>query len=115
MSARIDIEPVGGGVKVVFNGNVVAESRRALVLHEAGHAPVHYIPGADVRMEYLSHTAHHSHCPHKGDASYWTLTVGGLSAENAVWSYEDPVEAVAAIKGYMAFYADRVDSIEETE
>ena len=111
----MDIAPVGGAVKVVFDGVVVADSRRALVLHEAGHPPVHYIPRADVRMEHLSHTAHHSHCPHKGDASYWTLAVGGRSAENAVWSYEDPLEAVAAIKGHMAFYADRVDAIEETE
>ncbi|MDP6788035.1 MAG: DUF427 domain-containing protein [Rhodospirillales bacterium] len=115
MSADIDIIPAGGTIKVVFNGVAVAESRRALVLHEDGHALIHYIPAADVRMEHLSPTAHHSHCPHKGDASYWTLTVGGLSAENAVWSYPDPLEAVAAIKGHMAFYAEMVDAIEETE
>ena len=115
MSAHIDIIPVGGAVKVVFNGVIVAESRRALFLHEGRYAPIHYIPSTDVRMEHLSHTAHHSHCPHKGDASYWTLTVGGLSAENAVWSYASPLEAVAAIKGHLAFYADKVDAIEETE
>ena len=115
MSAHIEIIPTGATVKVVFNGVAVAESRRALVLHEGGHAPVHYIPSAEVRMEHLSPTAHHSHCPHKGDASYWTLTVGGLSAENAVWSYQDPLEAVAAIKDHMAFYAEKVDAIEETE
>jgi len=115
VSAHIEIIPLGVAVKVVFNGVVVAESRRALVMHEGGHAPVHYFPGADVRMEYLNPTAHHSHCPHKGDASYWTLTVGGLSAENAVWSYQDPLEAVAAIKDHMAFYAEKVDAIEETE
>jgi uncharacterized protein (DUF427 family) len=115
MSSHIDIEPVGGAVKVVFNGTVVAHSRRALVLREGSLAAVHYIPRADVRMEHLGHTDHHSHCPHKGDASYWTLTVGGESAENAVWSYEDPLDEVAAIKDHMAFYADRVDAIEETE
>ncbi len=115
MNAHINIEPAGGAVKVVFNGVVVAESRRALVLHEGSYRPTHYIPSADVHMEYLSHTTHHSHCPHKGDASYWTLSVGGLSVENAVWSYADPLEAVAAIKGHMAFYADKVDAIEETE
>ncbi len=115
MSAHIEIIPLGVAVKVVFNGVVVAESRRALVMHEGGHAPVQYFPGADVRMEHLNPTAHHSHCPHKGDASYWTLTVGGLSAENAVWSYQDPLEAVAAIKDHMAFYAEKVDAIEETE
>ena len=115
MSSHIGIEPVGGAVKVVFNGTVVAHSRRALVLREGSLAAVHYIPRADVRMEHFVHTDHHSHCPHKGDASYWTLTVGGESAENAVWSYEDPLDEVAAIKDNMAFYADRVDAIEETE
>ena len=115
MSGHIEIIPVADAVKVVFNGVVVAESRRALVLHEGSYPPVHYIPSADVRMEHLSRTAHHSHCPHKGDAFYWTLTVGGLSVENAVWSYQEPIEAVAAIKGHMAFYADKVDAIQETE
>ena len=84
MSAHIDIIPVGGAVKVVFNGVVVAESRRTLFLHEGRYAPIHYVPSADVRMEHLSQTAHHSHCPHKGDAFYRAVTVGGLSAENAV-------------------------------
>ncbi|MFQ5693930.1 MAG: DUF427 domain-containing protein, partial [Nitrospinota bacterium] len=54
-------------------------------------------------------------CPYKGDASYWTVTAGGRTAENAVWSYEDPIDEVAGIEGHMAFYWDRMDAWFEEE
>jgi uncharacterized protein (DUF427 family) len=64
-------------------------------------------------MSLLTSTDHHTHCPYKGDASYFTITVDGHSADNAVWSYEQPYPAMAEIKDYLAFYPDRVDKIEE--
>ena len=63
-------------------------------------------------MDLCQQTEHASHCPWKGDARYYSITVGERIAANAIWSYETPIEAVAAISGYLAFYPDRVDSIE---
>ena len=64
-------------------------------------------------MSLLTRTAHVTYCPYKGDCSYYTIPAGGERASNAVWSYETPYPAVAAIKGHFAFYRNRVDSIEE--
>lgn len=100
-------------VRVVFAGEVIADTTRALTLQEASYPPVHYIPRADVAMQRLAPTAHASHCPYKGDASYFSIAAGGKTAENAVWSYEQPYPAMAEIAGYVAFYPSRVDKIEE--
>ena len=112
---EVAIEPCARQITVEFNGKVIADSNRAFLVLETRHAAVFYFPQADVRMDLARRTDQSTYCPFKGQASYWTLTVGGLSAENAVWSYPDPLEAVAAIKGHMAFYAEMVDAIEETE
>jgi uncharacterized protein (DUF427 family) len=109
----ITIEPNPNIVRVTFNGQVVADTMRALTLRESTYKPVFYIPRADVRMAWLQRTDHVTHCPYKGDASYYTLRVGERMAGNAVWSYEHPYPAVAAIAGRLAFYPQRVDSIEE--
>jgi uncharacterized protein (DUF427 family) len=101
-----------GMVRVTFAGKVVAESRRALTMKEAAYPPVHYIPRADARMDLLRPSDHASHCPYKGDASYLSIAAGGRTAENAVWTYERPYPAMAVIAGHLAFYPDRVDSIE---
>lgn len=100
-------------VRVTFAGEVIADTTRALTLNEAGYAPVHYIPRIDVAMNLLVPTAHSSHCPYKGDANYFSISAGGRTAENAVWSYEQPFPAMAEIKEYLAFYPKRVDKIEE--
>ena len=110
----ITIVPNPKRVRVTLNGQVVAESTRALTPREASYPPVHYIPREDARMEMFSRAAHHTHCPYKGDAIYYTLEAGGRRSENAVWSYEAPYPAVASIAGHLAFYSDRVDRIEET-
>ena len=109
-SYRITIAPSPKRVKVVFNGTVIADSSKALVMHETRLAPIYYLPRDDVRMEHLERTEHHTHCPFKGNAAYWTIRVGDKAAENAVWSYEQPLEEAAPIKGYMAFYWNRVDA-----
>ena len=100
-------------IRVVLGGFIVAETTKALTLQEAALPPVQYIPRSDVRMDLLERTDHSSHCPYKGDASYFTVTAGGLERENAVWSYEEPHPAVARIREHVAFYPNRVDAIEE--
>jgi uncharacterized protein (DUF427 family) len=100
-------------VRVTFAGRAVADTRRALVLREASYKPVFYVPRSDADMSQLRRTDHQTHCPYKGDASYFSIVADGRSAENAVWSYEQPFSAVGEIKEYLAFYSDRVDAIEE--
>lgn len=100
-------------IRVMLGGFIVAETTKGLTLREATLPPVHYIPREDVRMDLLDSTEHRTHCPYKGDASYFTVNGGGLVRENAAWSYEDPAPAVAAIKEHLAFYPEKVDAIEE--
>jgi uncharacterized protein (DUF427 family) len=103
----IRLRPSGERVRVTFNGELIADSRAALVLEESGYPPVYYLPRADVKMERLIRTSHTSHCPYKGDAVYYSLC-NGQTARNAVWSYEAPLAAVGAIRGRLAFYPDKV-------
>jgi uncharacterized protein (DUF427 family) len=109
----ITIERNVNRVVVTVAGRVVANTRAALTLREASYAPVFYIPREDADMSLLTRTAHATYCPYKGDCSYYTIPAGGERSANAVWSYETPYPAVAAIKGHFAFYRNRVDSIEE--
>ena len=109
----ITIAPNGNRVRITFAGQVVADTTHALTLKEASYKPVFYIPRTDADMSLLEATDHRTHCPYKGDASYFTIHAGGRNAENAVWSYEQPFPAMAEINGYLAFYPSRVDAIEE--
>lgn len=105
---RLAAKPAGGRVQVKFNGEVIADSVEAIRLDEGDYAPVYYFPRKDVRMERLSRTDHHTYCPFKGTASYFSLKGG---AENAVWTYETPYDEMLAIKELVAFYPDKVESI----
>jgi uncharacterized protein (DUF427 family) len=100
-------------VRVSFGGMAIADTTRALTMREAGYAPMYYIPRADVVLDLLEPTTHASYCPYKGNANYFSIVAGGSIAENAVWSYEQPYPAMAEIAGHLAFYANRVDKIEE--
>jgi uncharacterized protein (DUF427 family) len=111
----IAITPNANRVRVTFTGQTIADTTKALTLQEASYRPVFYIPRADARMDLLRPTAHASHCPYKGDASYFTIQAGGRSTDNAVWTYEKPFPAMAEIAGYLAFYPNRVDKIEESK
>jgi len=111
----ISTRPAAVRVQVTFRGEVIADTRDAVELLEAMGtgkstvAPVvYYIPRSDVKMERLVRSAHHTYCPFKGQASYFSLKDG---PENAVWSYEQPYDEMAALKDLLAFYPDRVDSI----
>ncbi|QEZ43977.1 DUF427 domain-containing protein [Cupriavidus oxalaticus] len=108
----ITITPTPGRVVVKVAGRVVADSTAALTLQEASYAPVQYIPRADVDMAQLARSDHATYCPYKGDCSYFSIPAAGERGRNAVWSYETPYEAVAAIASHVAFYPDRVDSID---
>ena len=112
---RVDLVPETRRVRVEFAGAVIADSDAALRVEETGHAPVHYVPKKDVRLDLLRPTDHHTRCPFKGEASYWTIEVpdGGVvrRSENAVWGYPAPYDEVAGLAEYVAFYDSRVDQI----
>lgn len=107
----ITIEPNPAHIIVIVAGKTIADTRNALTLREASHPPVLYIPRADADMALLERTDHSTYCPYKGDASYYSIPAGGERSINAIWAYEAPHDAVAAIEGYLAFYPDRVDQI----
>jgi len=94
--------------RVTFSGRVVAQSERALVLHESHCPPRIYIPAEDADQAVLEPTEHTTWCGFKGHASYFSLRVGDAFAENAVWTYEDPFDEVAPIRDYLAFWGDDV-------
>ena len=100
--------PAGARVRVTFHGEVIADTRDAVALEEGSYPVVYYIPRKDVRMDLLERTSHRTHCPYKGDASYYSIQDGPA---NAVWSYEQPKEDMLAIKDLLAFYPDKVDAI----
>jgi uncharacterized protein (DUF427 family) len=109
----ITIERTPHRVVVSVAGRTIADTRDALTLREAAYPAVQYIPRRDVDMSLLERTDHASFCPYKGDAAYFSIPAGGARSGNAVWTYEAPFAAVAAIKDYLAFYPDRVDAIDE--
>jgi uncharacterized protein (DUF427 family) len=111
--AGIVVEPNPNRIVVRLGGQVIADSSRALIMRATNSAPTHYIPREDVDMSRLHRTPHATHCPYKGDASYWSIRAADRTADNAVWSYETPYDDVKAIEGHLAFYPDRVDAIEE--
>ena len=109
----ITIERNPKRVVVSTGGRVLADSRDALILREAGYPAVQYIPRKDVDMTLLERSAHATYCPYKGDCAYYNIVSAGERTLNAVWTYEAPYDAVAAIRNYLAFYPARVDAIEE--
>ena len=112
-SHPIALTPNPNRVRVLVGGVIVAETTRALTLKEASLPAVQYIPREDVAMDLLDRSSRTTHCPYKGDASYWDVTAGGVRARDAVWSYGEPFPSVRAIAGHLAFYPDKVDAIEE--
>jgi uncharacterized protein (DUF427 family) len=109
----ISIERNPARVAVSVAGQVIADTNDALTLREADYPPVQYIPREDVDLAQLKRTDHATYCPYKGDCTYYSVPIGGKESINAVWTYENPYPAVAQIKGYLAFYPDRVDEVAE--
>jgi uncharacterized protein (DUF427 family) len=104
------VEETARHVKVVFNGKVIADTRRSRRVLETSHPPVYYIPPEDIRMEYLIETNRRTWCEWKGQASYYSLSVKGRRVENAAWFYPDPTPGYKAIQGHVAFYPGRMDA-----
>ena len=109
----ISIDRNPSRVVVTLAGKVIADTVDAMTLREAHYPPVHYIPRRDVDMAALERTQHSTYCPYKGNASYYSIPAGSERSVNAIWTYEEPYEAVAAIRDHLAFYPDRVDSIDK--
>lgn len=97
-------------VRTEFAGETIADSRRVKALFETGQMMRFYFPREDVAMDKLQSTGRRTHCPLKGDASYWTIRTGGREAENAVWSYEQPIDSARFLAGYLAFEYDSMDA-----
>jgi len=104
------LEPVLPRVRAVVAGETVVDTQRAVRLHESGLLPQWYLPAADVRQDLLTPTSTSTHCPFKGDASYWALTVGDRVIDDACWGYPTPLPtAPPMLAGLVAFYADKID------
>jgi uncharacterized protein (DUF427 family) len=108
---RVDIVRATQRVEVEIDDVVIAASDKALLVSESRHDPVYYLPRTDVQMELLTATDHTSYCPFKGTARYWTIRVGERVEENAVWAYDEPYDEALPLRGYVAFYSDRVDRV----
>ncbi len=109
------LEPSSRTVRVLFHGQLVAESTSAYRVLETSHPPTWYIPAVDVKMEFLQATKKSSFCEWKGVATYWTVRVAGETAENAAWSYQSPNPRFKSIEGYLAFYPSRFECYVDQE
>ena len=111
---RVTIEPNPRRLQIKFKGQIVADTTRALTLREGSLPPVQYLPRSDADLTHFERSETTTHCPFKGEASYYSLVVDGQTAPDAVWTYETPNPEVAAIKDHLAFYPNRVELIETT-
>jgi uncharacterized protein (DUF427 family) len=113
MNDHIRVRKIDGHWVVRSGGAVLGETRAALELSEGDNREVIYFPREDIAMEFFDRSDKTTHCPHKGDASHFTIVNKSSRTENAAWSYEDPQEHVEQIKGYLAFYARETIKVEQ--
>lgn len=113
MSDHIRVRKADGRWSVRAGGAVLGESADALELTEGDYPPVIYFPRSDIAMAFLDQTDKSTHCPHKGDATYFSVVTKSQTLEDAVWSYETPLDAVAQIKDYLAFYTNNGITVEQ--
>jgi uncharacterized protein (DUF427 family) len=104
----VDIQAAPGHFVAAIDGVVIAESDSALEVRESFHESVIYFPADSARFDLLARTEHATRCPFKGDASYYSIVLDEARHENAVWVYEQPMPEIEALRGYLAFYTDRV-------
>ena len=107
---HLTLEPCDRRIRGEFGGESIVDSDRVLVMHETRLAVVYYFPRDDVRMDLMEKTGHRTHCPFKGNASYWTLKAGGKSARNVAWGYEEPYDEAEGVRDYVAFFWDAMDT-----
>ncbi len=106
---RITITPTAHHLEVTVGGETIAVTDRPVILAETGMQPRYYVPREDVRLALLRATGTTSRCPFKGDARYWSATVGGTAHDDVAWSYESPIPGAEGIAGLVAFYDERVE------
>jgi uncharacterized protein (DUF427 family) len=104
------IEKTNKRLRVVFNGVTIADTTNAHRILETSHPPTYYIPPEDIEMDYLAKTNRRTMCEFKGAATYWTVKVGDKEAVNVAWCYETPTNTYAEAKGYISFYASKMDA-----
>jgi uncharacterized protein (DUF427 family) len=111
------LEPTPKRIRVQVGGETVGDSRRAMLLHESGLLPRYYLPPEDVRTDLLEPTEHSTHCPKKGDTTYYTVRVGDSVVENAAWVYPEVLDhAPPGLRGLISFEDRKVDRwLEEDE
>jgi uncharacterized protein (DUF427 family) len=107
--AVLFFDPVPQRIRATFAGETVVDSGDAKLLHETGHLPVYYFPLGDVRQDLLEPSEQRTHCPHKGDARYWSLRVGSRTEPDAAWAYDEPLEPAPFLRGHVAFYWRALD------
>lgn len=113
MADHIKIRPAGGTWSIRAGGAVLGETSSALELTEGSYSPVIYIPRDDIAMAFLDVTDKRTTCPHKGEATHYSIVTKSTVLENAAWSYEDPKDGVAEIKGHLAFYPSDTVAVEK--
>jgi uncharacterized protein (DUF427 family) len=106
---RVDAIASSRHVVVSIDGTTVADTRAPVLVFETGLPTRYYLPRADVRLDRFEQTELHTGCPYKGTAEYWSVRGPGPAPANVAWSYPDPLPAVGAIRGYVAFYNEAVD------
>lgn len=106
------LEPTSKHVRVIFNGQVIADTNQAIRILETSHPPVYYLPMSDVKMEYFSELSpgRDTFCEFKGKARYFDLDVNGKKAPAVAWTYPNPVKSYEALKGYLALYPSRMEA-----
>src|SRR5947209_3046041 len=107
--SELYLEPTPKRVRAVIGGETIADSRRAMLLSESGLQPLYYFPREDVRTDLFEPSDKHTHCPKKGQASYYTVRIGERVVEDVAWYYPEPIEGAPPLKDLIAFYWDRVD------
>lgn len=103
------VEKTSKTLKVIINGEVIAQTHDGYRVLETSHPPAYYIPQVDIQLNYLEGTSHTTFCEFKGAANYWTITVGDQVVSNAAWSYPNPASGFEAIKDHICFYASKMD------
>lgn len=113
MSSKITIRKAPGKWSVRAGGAVLGETANALELTEGDYPSVIYFPREDIATAFLDASDHATTCPHKGEASYFSIVTKSTTLQNAAWSYDNPKEEVARIKGYLAFYVNDKLAVEQ--
>ena len=109
-------EPTAKWLRVAFGGQIIADTKRAYLLREDRRLPIYYIPQDDARMDLMQPTDRRTNSRSRGEATYWTVTVNGATAENAAWAHPAPPEGAPGLKGYIAFEWDKMEAwFEENE